>query len=86
LLVNSGWNAFNVPQATWTIIMIVIGAFLIGLTVYRLKNPFIGLAVIWAFIGIAIKRQDDYKSIFITAIIALSLVALISLWGFLRKV
>ena len=66
--------------------MIVVGALLIGLTVYRLKNPFIGLAVIWAFIGIAIKRQDDYKSIFITAIIALSLVALISLWGFLRKV
>jgi hypothetical protein len=56
------------------------------LTVYRLKNPFIGLAVVWAFIGIAIKRQDDYRSIFISAIIALSLVALISLWSFLRKV
>jgi hypothetical protein len=66
--------------------MIFIGAMLIGLTVYRLKNPFIGLAVVWAFIGIAIKRQDDYRSIFISAIIALSLVALISLWGFLRKV
>ncbi len=85
LLVNISWNAFNVPQATWTIIMIVVGALLIGLTVYRLKNPFIGLAVIWAFIGIAIKRQDDYKSIFITALVALLLVALITLWGFLRK-
>lgn len=85
LLVNSGWNAFNVPQATWTIIMIAVGALLIGLTVYRLKNPFIGLAVIWAFMGIAIKRQDDYKSIFITAVIALILVALLTTWGFLRK-
>jgi hypothetical protein len=85
LLVNLGWNAFNVPQVTWTIIMIAVGALLIGLTVYRLKNPFIGLAVIWAFIGIAIKRQDDYKSIFITAVIALILVALLTIWGFLRK-
>jgi hypothetical protein len=85
LLVNTNWSGFNILQETWTIIMIVIGTVLIGLTVYRLKNPFIGLAVVWAFIGIAIKRQDDYKSIFISAIIALSLVALITLWGFLRK-
>lgn len=85
LLVNLNWTGFNIPQGTWTIIMIIIGTVLIGLTVYRLKNPFIGLAVVWAFIGIAIKRQYDYKSIFISAIIALSLVALISLWGFLRK-
>lgn len=85
LLVNYNWTGFNIPQETWTIIMIFTGAVLIGLTVYRLKNPFIGLAVIWAFIGIAIKRQDDYRSIFISALIALSLVALISLWGFLRK-
>jgi len=38
--------------------------------------------VIWAFIGIAIKRQDDYKLIFITAIIAIALVAMVTLWGF----
>jgi hypothetical protein len=65
--------------------MIITGTVLIILTVYRLKNPFIGLAVVWAFIGIAIKRQDDYRSIFISAIIALLLVSLVTLWGFLRK-
>ncbi len=86
LLVNSNWNGFDIPQEIWTIIMIFIGTVLIGLTVFRLKNPFIGLAVVWAFIGIAIKRQDDYRPIFISSIIALSLVALITLWGFLRKV
>lgn len=85
LLVDSNWNGFNIPQETWTIIMILTGTIIIGLTIYRLKNPFIGLAVIWAFIGIAIKRQDDYKSIFITAVIALILVALLTTWGFLRK-
>ena len=86
LLVNYNWTGFSIPQETWTILMIIIGTVLIGLTVYNLKNPFIGLAVVWAFIGIAIKRQDDYRSIFISAIIALSLVALVSLWGFVRKI
>ena len=85
LLVNAGWNGFNISQETWTIIMILAGALIVGLTVYRLKNPFIGLSVIWAFIGIAIKRQDDYRSILIASIIAMSLVALITIWGFFRK-
>ena len=85
LLVNYNWAGFNIPPETWTIIMIITGTILIILTVYRLKNPFIGLAVVWAFIGIAIKRQDDYRSIFISAIIAFLLVSLVTLWGFLRK-
>jgi hypothetical protein len=85
LLVNFNWAGFNIPQEIWTIIMIITGTVLIGLTVYNLKNPFVGLAMVWAFIGIAIKRQDDYKSIFLSAIIALSLVALITLWSFLKK-
>jgi hypothetical protein len=85
LLVNYNWNGFNISRETWTIIMIFTGALIVALTIFRLKNPFTGLSVIWAFIGIAIKRQDDYKSIFISAIIALSLITLITIWGFLRK-
>ena len=85
LLVNAGWNGFNITHEVWVIIMIFIGTIIIAMTIYRLVNPFIGLSVVWAFIGIAIKRQDDYRSIFVSAIIAISLVSLITLWGFLRK-
>ena len=49
LLVNYNWDGFNIPQETWTIIMILTGTVLIVLTVYRLKNPFIGLAVVYGF-------------------------------------
>lgn len=85
LLVNAGWNGFKFSHEAWTIIMIFIGTIITAMTIYRLVNPFIGLSVVWAFIGIAIKRQDDYRSIFVSAIIAISLVSLITLWGFLRK-
>jgi hypothetical protein len=85
LLVNAGWNGFNISQETWTVIMIFIGTMIVALTIYRLRNPFIGLSVIWAFIGIAIKRQGDYRSIFISAIIALALIALASTWGFFKQ-
>ena len=39
------------------IIMIAVGTFLVALTIYRLNNPFLGLAVVWAFLGIAIKHR-----------------------------
>lgn len=62
LLVVLNWNGFNISEEIWTMIMIFTGTLVVALTIYRLGNPFIGLSVVWAFIGIAIKRQDDYRS------------------------
>lgn len=86
LLVNYNWKGFGLSEETWTIIMIAAGALIASLALYRFNNPFIGLSVIWAFTGIIIKRQADYRSIVITAAIALTIVALVMVWGFLRKV
>lgn len=85
LLVGYNWNGFNIPQEIWTIVMIFAGALITGLTLLKLNNPYTGLSVIWAFAGIAIKRQDDYRTVFISAIIALSLIALVTVWGFVRR-
>ena len=86
MLVNANWNGFNISQEIWTVIMIFSGMLIVALTIYSLKNPFIGLSVIWAFIGIAIKRHDDYRSIFVSAIVALAIMSLITLWGFFKRV
>jgi hypothetical protein len=86
LLVYYNWNGFSIPEEMWTIIMISAGALIVSLTLHRVDNPYIGLSVIWAFIGIIIKRQGDYMSIVITALIALILVGVVSAWGFFRKI
>jgi len=85
LLVNQEWNGIGISEESWTIIMIAAGALIASLALYRLNNPFIGLAVVWAFTGIILKRQADFRSIAIAAGIALTLVALVTLYGFLRK-
>jgi len=85
LLVHYNWNGFGISEEVWTIIMITVGALIVSLTLYQLRNPFIGLSVIWAFTGIIIKRQDDYRSIVITAAIALSIVAVMTALTFFRK-
>jgi hypothetical protein len=86
LLVHYNWNCSGISEEIWTIIMISTGSLIGAITLLRLQNPFIGLAVVWAFAGIIIKRQGDHRSIAITAAIALLLVGIITIWGFLRKV
>jgi hypothetical protein len=85
LLVSYNWIGLGLSEETWTIIMIAIGAIIIALTIYRISNPFIGLSVIWAFTGIIIKRQEDYKSIVIAAAAAIVVVGAVTIWGFFRK-
>ncbi|MBE0679244.1 MAG: tryptophan-rich sensory protein [Bacteroidales bacterium] len=85
LLVTSGWSGFGISEETWTIIMIIVGTLLVALAIWRLDNPFIGFAVVWAFIGIMIKRQPDVRSIFITAAVAMVLVAVVLFLTFFRK-
>ena len=85
LLVNYGWTGFGLPEVIWAIGMIVTGALITSFALYTLTNPYIGLSVIWAFIGIALKRQGDHRPIFIAAICSLIFVAVITGWGFIRK-
>ncbi len=85
LLVNYKWDGFGISEVTWTLIMIFTGTIIVALSILRFRNPFIGLSVIWAFTGIILKRQDDYRQIVITAAIGIIIVAAVTTGGFIRK-
>lgn len=85
LLVTYNWSGFGLSGETWAVIMIITGALITLLALWRLDNPFIGLSVVWAFAGIMIKRQVDYRTIFIVAAIAMGLVAVILLLAFFKR-
>ena len=85
LLVHYNWNGFGISEEIWTIIMISAGTIIVALTIYRLVNPFVGLSVIWAFTGIILKRHEDYRSIVITAIIAISIVTIVTIYRFIKQ-
>ena len=74
LLVSINWSGFGIPEQVWAITMITIGALIVIITLLKLNNPFVGIAVVWAFLGIIIKRQGDYPAIAIAAGIALLVV------------
>jgi hypothetical protein len=85
LLVDAGWEGMGISQQAWTITMIAVGTLIISFTILRFNNPFVGLAVVWAFTGIIIKRSEDYRSIVIAAAIGILLVGIVTIMGFLGK-
>lgn len=84
LLVNYSWGGFGISQELWTIVMIAIGTLIVTMALLRFNNPYIGLSVIWAFTGIIIKRNADYRSIMIAAIVGIIVVAVFTVRKFIK--
>jgi hypothetical protein len=84
LLVHYNWQAWGVSEEVWTIVMITAGVLITTLTVYSVKNPFIGLSVIWAFAGIILKRHYDYRSIVVAAAVGILILAITTVYGFFK--
>jgi hypothetical protein len=85
LLVYYKWDGLGISDEIWTIIMIFTGTIIVTLSVINMNNPYIGLAVIWAFSGIIIRRHADYRSITIAAAIAIVIVLIFTVREFLDK-
>lgn len=81
LLVNYNWGGWGISDQAWAIIMIAAGLVITAITLYKVNNPFLGLAVIWAFIGIYINRQDDYQGIAVSAIVAAVIMAVFTIYS-----
>ncbi|HPT31492.1 MAG TPA: tryptophan-rich sensory protein [Prolixibacteraceae bacterium] len=85
LLVHYNWNGFGISGEIWTILMIIIGMVITILAIRKFNNPWMGFSVVWAFAGIIIKRQTDFRSIALVAIIAALCVAAMAVFSFFRK-
>lgn len=85
-LVNLNWGALGLSEQAWAMIMILAGSAIAIMAIIKFRNPFIGLAVIWALAGIILKRQTDYMSIVIIAALGIVFVAVTTGWLFFRKI
>lgn len=86
LLVKINWGAWGISHQTWTIIMIISGLLITVLAMIRLGNPFMGIAVLWAFTGIVIKRTGgDFPAIVSVAYIAIAAIFLATVYAFIHS-
>ena len=56
VLVYAGWNRFGVSEQAWTVIVLVIAALITLAILFARNDVFFALVILWAFLGILIKR------------------------------
>ncbi|MBI9046460.1 MAG: hypothetical protein JEZ06_18360 [Anaerolineaceae bacterium] len=52
------WNAWGIPAATWTLIMLSIATILGLLMIWKEKEIVYSAVLVWAFIGISVSQAD----------------------------
>ncbi len=85
LLVHFNWTGWGISDQSWAMVMIIAGFIITALVVCGLRNPFVGLAVMWAFAGIVINRHASHMAIAHTAVIAAIAMAIVALYAFMKK-
>ncbi len=79
LLVAINWQGGGISDEAWAIIMVLAGTFITLLVLSNYRNPFTGIAVIWALTGIMIARWPGNQPILIAAAASILAIAIISI-------
>lgn len=79
LFVSVGWGGGPLSDAAWASGMVVVGGAAGGFAMGRLRNPFLGLAVVWALAGIVLNRKDDVVFVAGAAALVAGVLALLTL-------
>jgi len=88
LLVSFNWGAWGIPENIWTILVMIVGTGLAISVLLRHRCISYGLVVIWAYIGIIIKRNARpvvHEDIVITAYIAIALIIVLAVIQIIRS-
>ena len=58
VLVTIGWNGFGISEQIWTILVLIIVTIITLLMILKRKDIAYSLVIVWALIGIVIKRMN----------------------------
>ncbi|MEM0466988.1 MAG: tryptophan-rich sensory protein [Candidatus Thermoplasmatota archaeon] len=59
VLVTVGWDGFGISEMLWTILVIIVAVLITILMLFKRNDIAYSLVVIWALLGIALKRFSD---------------------------
>lgn len=80
----SGWNGWGISAAGWTVIMLIVGGIIAAIVATQRTDIAFTLVFIWAYVAIAI-RQLDNPAIWITAVVAAIVLALLLVFSRMRR-
>ncbi|MGM0436962.1 MAG: hypothetical protein ACQEQD_01695 [Bacillota bacterium] len=76
-LVSINWSGWGLSEVTWTIIILIVGIIITILNTLNRADSIYALVVIWAYLGIILKRyqaEPRYVSIILTAAIGILII------------
>lgn len=80
----SGWDGWGISAEGWTVIMLIVGATIATRFAIQQADIAFTLVFIWAYVAIAI-RQLNASSIWITAVVAAIVLAVLLFFGRIRR-
>lgn len=84
VLVDIGWDGFGISEQIWTILVIIVAAIITVLMLVTRKDYAYSAVIIWALIGIYLKRTSDdpfygvQNQIAYTAVISIVIILIIA--------
>lgn len=88
LLVARGWGAWGIPDPVWTILLMAVGTLLALLMLWKHQCLLYALTIVWAYLGIIIKRNTQdivYRDIITAAAVFIAIILLFALYVLLRE-
>lgn len=76
----SSWNGWGISAEGWAVIMLIVGAAIAAIVAIQRADIAFTLVFIWAYVAIAI-RQLDQPAIWITAVVAAIVLAVLLVLG-----
>ncbi len=87
LLVHFNWHRFGLSEPFWTVLVMAVGVVLGLATVFFRRDIFYGLVIIWAFLGILIKRLTvDLQPVAVIVAAAIAGIALVAVGSVIQLV
>lgn len=80
----SAWSGWGIGSSIWTAIMLVVGAVIAAVVALQRADAAFTLVFIWAYVAIAV-RQSNIPTIWITALVAAILLAVLLLFARIRR-
>jgi hypothetical protein len=81
LLVHVGWNRFGASEELWTVVVLIAAALITLAVLFTRNDLFYALVILWAFLGILIKRRavdsPPSRAIVATLVVAMAVIGVV---------
>jgi hypothetical protein len=90
-LVSIDWDGFGIPESTWAVAIIAVGAIIGTAVIIRDRDVAYGLVLVWAYLGIWIKHTSGtgfnsaYPAVIATVLVSIAALLVAGAVAILRR-